>query len=853
MNSIQKIKLNNGTYYLDIPKANVKILCASPPEVFKMMAQKGITKWLQEGNWKYETGPSVILISDILIQRETFCNFIEFPILQMFYRQGMIIPTHPNNDGSKPVLVGTQDQVYNQVEYFYTGNYGLISLEEIQAAVRDDDLANDIYQMKLKFAFGKFQKREDLIDICIVENEYKEIKNKVFVKRFGLNQFKIYHDNDYVEVDLNLYNQEKYDSLYKLKDTYISRSYFSVVHTGEGDGWNIDLPSMSSIITFKGKIYVIDAPPYIETMLFHLGIGINEVEGIFHTHAHDDHFAGILSFMKAEKKIKYIASPLIKKTTIKKLSAFFYDNPFDYFFNCVDLEIEQWNSVEDGLEVKPFISAHPIETTCMFFRAKETPQTYKTYGHFADTSPFDFLENLRKDGKVRDEFIDTMLKNYVEPVDLKKIDVGGGLIHGNLNDFLKDGSKQVVFSHLSNAAALDEYRSNVSSFGQQDVLIEEANNYLLEHALEQVSYFFSCSSKEFIQIWEENESTPIQEAIKLVPPNETIYDEGDEIEKIYFVLSGEVRITFSYERKNAYRGYGNFIAMYEYFNEINANGTYSTNNYVNLFCFSQKMIEKLCTLRYDIEVYKDLINKKSFLKRVSIFNRYLSSKKMLDLAQEFDTMQFRKGIRIDENILSNYFLIVAQGEIDVVFCNHLIRKVKGGDFICAKSLFLYSDLFAEYTVKEDTVVYVLPLDTIKSIPVSCLKIFEMELRNKESILNIIAQKKAFLVLEGYVGNKTVLTHKHHQFVYLINIAFYAVTYVNNSNLFYKAISGIYGILNKHLSHQDHSFISDMAYLIETYQQGHEFDKKLIDRMFNTLREYIKNTLGNIDQEGLYLI
>ena len=79
--------------------------------------------------------------------------------------------------------------------------------------------------------------------------------------------------------------------------------------------------SMASIVIFQGKIYLVDAAPNILHFLEALGISVNEVEGLFHTHTHDDHFAGITTLIRADHRIKYYATPLVRKSVVKKLSA----------------------------------------------------------------------------------------------------------------------------------------------------------------------------------------------------------------------------------------------------------------------------------------------------------------------------------------------------------------------------------------------------------------------------------------------------------------------------------------------------------------------------------------------------
>jgi hemerythrin len=56
---------------------------------------------------------------------------------------------------------------------------------------------------------------------------------------------------------------------------------------------------------YLGKVYLIDAGPNIVHVLRALGIDISEIEGIFHTHAHDDHFAGLPTLMHSDHRLKY--------------------------------------------------------------------------------------------------------------------------------------------------------------------------------------------------------------------------------------------------------------------------------------------------------------------------------------------------------------------------------------------------------------------------------------------------------------------------------------------------------------------------------------------------------------------
>ena len=75
---------------------------------------------------------------------------------------------------------------------------------------------------------------------------------------------------------------------------------------------------MASIVIYQGKVYLIDAGPNIAYSLIALGIGVNEIEGVFQTHCHDDHFAGLSALMHRDHRVKYFATPFVRASVMKK-------------------------------------------------------------------------------------------------------------------------------------------------------------------------------------------------------------------------------------------------------------------------------------------------------------------------------------------------------------------------------------------------------------------------------------------------------------------------------------------------------------------------------------------------------
>ncbi|MFC1591196.1 MBL fold metallo-hydrolase, partial [Thermodesulfobacteriota bacterium] len=533
---MKMIKVSTGIYWIEIPEAELFILCGCPADCVKHLMKRGLIVKEEKNGVLYETGPNAILLSDIAIQNERFANLSEFPILQMLYRQGFLLPGHPKNTGAKPLLIGLDEQVRDQAEYIFRGNYGLVSVEELTAGGASAECARDMLRLKLKFAFDRIRKTEELVETRVVGEGPTELRKGAVVERRGLNLYEFSYGGESVSVDLNLSINEDYEPPYQLGFNEIKREYFSVIHSGDGDGWDANRPCMSSILVFQGKIYLIDAGPNMLASLRALGIGVNEIEGIFHTHAHDDHFNGLTVLIRSDHRIKYYAAPLVRHSTIKKLAALMPVSArrFSDFFEIHDLESGVWNNIE-GLEVKPDFSPHPVETTVMCFRALWS-DGYKTYTHLADIASKNVLtgmitENHGRSG-ITQQYYNEIDRLYREPADIKKIDVGGGLIHGDAQDFSGDKSKKIILSHTEhNLTNAQKEIGESASFGMQDVLIRAEQDYTRRCAFRYLQQYFP--------------SVPLHELYMLLNcpaekfnPGAMIIRHEEKNKNIFFVLSG---------------------------------------------------------------------------------------------------------------------------------------------------------------------------------------------------------------------------------------------------------------------------------------------------------------------------
>lgn len=759
MSQIKKAKLANGVFWLDFPNADVRILCGCPADAVKHMMKRGVIIPNEASSVFHESGPNAILLSDLAVQKGSFANLAEFPVLQMLYRQGMILPGHPGNTGVKPLLMGDPDQLDAQIKYIHRGNYGLISEDEIVAAGASPAQAKEYMRLKLKFAFGKIANSEELVDSLVIETSPIHIKNGVTIKRLEVNVFEFSFEDETICVDLNLGDNELYSPSYNLGRYQVGREYFSVVHSGEGDGWDIERPSMASVITFQGKVYLIDVGPNIETTLHSLGIDISEVEGIFQTHCHDDHFAGLPSLIRSDHRIKFYATKLVRHATVKKLSALISldESRFEQFFELCDLEEGVWNNIE-GLEVRPVISPHPMETTILFFR---TPWNdgYKTYGHLADIASFDVLDNMVTGDEtapgISQEYCDSVKETYLTPCDVKKVDNGGGMIHGMAKDFTQDTSQKIIFAHT--ARTLNEEERQIGSgapFGTEDVLIPSNHDFLFARAYTFLLSFFPDTPQDQFRLLLNHEVVKFN-------PEEIILKDNSSISHTYFVLTGAVEMLDI--RQNTYHrmSAGSFIGDMNGLYDTKSTATYRAISFVKALKLPISMYKEFVKRNDTFSAISMLAEKRELLHKSWLFGGSISDGVQNAIAASMHVVK-NTDILADFGAIKDYVGLIKEGTVTLKLGDSIFQTLGIGDALFEDhAVYALESIFTiEYS--EHAGIAMIPIASIKEIPVVQWKLLEGINRQMRALADSHEWDQSLLQWRDEYKTNIDVIDAHHQ-------------------------------------------------------------------------------------------
>ncbi len=665
-------KVSTGIYYLEIKEKDIRMLCGSPGNAIKHLKKNGfINKVNNEGNHNnsYETGPNAVLLSDIMIQNGDFSNLTEFPILHMLYVQGMLVPDHINNSGEKPFLIGTKEQLKAQLEYIKRGNYGLYNIEELISAGVPLNMADRIMKMKLYFAFGKIKESNELINPVPFRGRVAKLKEDVIIFRKSVNIFEISYDNESVEVDLNLYHNERYEPPYNLKPRIIERDYFSIINAGNGDGWNTEKPCTSSIIVFQGRVYLIDAGPDTSYVLEALGIDIGEVKGIFITHVHDDHFTGLTTLMRSNHRIKVFAPKDIILTVYKKLSALTNIKESDFFdyFNVNYLIYDKWQIV-DGLDVYPSRSPHPIETAIYRFRTISNNGIQKIYAHNSDIASNIIMKKMvksyEKDSSIgiSKKFYNQINEKYKEYADLKKIDVGEGLIHGRTKDYSqnKDKSKLIILSHTDREFSKDELKIGVDQpFGHVNILIKSEQNYLRRLAYDYLKILFPRVNKYELEIL-------LNCHIRKYEKEEQFINIGASDTNAFLLITGTIAVIKSNNDRKIIRA-GSIVGEIAALNSTKRMASCMTITPCNILEIPSQVLKEFLsrnTLTEEFAIRNK--EKRFFIQKTSVLDDGVSTLDQYTIAQSVIFESYKKNeVIVNQGEESKGLIFLRKGELNI--------------------------------------------------------------------------------------------------------------------------------------------------------------------------------------------
>ena len=483
---------------------------------------------------------------------------------------------------------------------------------------------------------------------------------------------------------------------------------------------------------FQGKIFLIDAGPNILHSLNALGIGINEIVGIFHTHAHDDHFAGMTTLMRSGHKIKYFATPLVRTSVIKKLSvlASMEEEAFYNYFEVYNLMPETWNEI-DGLEVKPIISPHPLETTIFIFRTV-CAEGHRSYAHFADIITLNTLETFIAENEtepgITQKFYEDTKTKYSTIADLKKIDIGGGIIHGCAMDFKDDPSGKIVLAHTSKEFSQQEKEvGSGAPFGAVDILLPARQDYLWKYGSTYLQSNFSSVPQHQINMLLNN-------PIKTFNPESILLKKGDMVENIYLILTGDIEMVHTESDVYNILSSGGFVGEFAGLTRTAAKETYRAVTFVKALQIPSRLYLEFVKRNGLYDEIMSLQEKQAFLQSTWLLGESISYPTQIELCKaiSIETVHGADIIPVENQ---NRISIVQQGKLEIYLNQDIIDILTTGDFYGESGVLYGTPSLFKLKSVQPTEIYHIAGGSLLNIPIVYWKLFETYQKRMQTILN----------------------------------------------------------------------------------------------------------------------
>jgi hemerythrin len=137
------------------------------------------------------------------------------------------------------------------------------------------------------------------------------------------------------------------------------------------------------------------------------------------------------------------------------------------------------------------------------------------------------------------ELFEKVKTNYLTEATLKKIDIGGGMIHGLAQDFINDKSHKIILSHTNrNLTPQEKEIGQRATFGKVDILIPSNANPMIFYAKKYLKNYFPSNVIEHLR-------DIINCPIIAVDAGSILLKQGGEKSSLYLTLTGNVEMIHS--------------------------------------------------------------------------------------------------------------------------------------------------------------------------------------------------------------------------------------------------------------------------------------------------------------------
>jgi hemerythrin len=308
-------------------------------------------------------------------------------------------------------------------------------------------------------------------------------------------------------------------------------------------------------------------------------------------------------------------------------------------------------------------------------------------------------------------------------VDVKKIDIGGGLIHGAAIDFRGDPSSKLILAHT--ARRLTEEERAIGSgapFGTVDVLIEGISDELRRRAFGYLRDYFPEVPIYRIRHLMNNR-------LLVMNPEVILVKEGQPVADIYLILSGTVEMLRIGMPGSHLLSAGSIIGETPALLDTRATETYRAVSFVQAMRLPRDLYLDFVTRN---ALYRDIVESRDeleFLRSSWLFADGVSCMTLNRLVRATEPVSFEQAKTMPPP--ENDLLVMRSGEALLTTAAGYEERLAAGSYFGAAALLNHGHRGAQVRFLHATDAYRVPLDSILDVPVVRWKMLETHRRRYE--------------------------------------------------------------------------------------------------------------------------
>ncbi len=254
---------------------------------------------------------------------------------------------------------------------------------------------------------------------------------------------------------------------------------------GGASGFTPNEPCTGLALCHNGDYILIDSIPFLDQHLVARGISKNQIFAVFLTHLHDDHCT-MFPLMLMPHVVEVITTKEIFFMAMEKLSCSLGWSVESIHEHFKLIEVEPGVPINYfGLLIEAHLTVHSIPTIGATFSTFHQGQA-RQICVVGDNHNMGAIEELRKNGLVRNETVETLRRLYKNRFSILVADGGAGTIHGDPSDALQSESERVVYVHVDTLANEFNTTFSLAASGKRYTIIEgdpalysgQVNHYL---------------------------------------------------------------------------------------------------------------------------------------------------------------------------------------------------------------------------------------------------------------------------------------------------------------------------------------------------------------------------------------